>query len=135
MDTRYLYAEHKLAIALGWTGLDYTGLASVPNARAKGMAPADTNSSYVPAWARSNDDCVRLMLTHCCFVAAEVTSDGVSVMVARWVSLDGFPERIAVATSEHMSDGAAFRYAAVLAVTLKAETESQANELRSMVSA
>lgn len=135
MDTRYIDAERKLANALGWTGADYTGLAEVRDGRAHGMAPASTNSGYVPAWARSGDDCMRLMLAHRCFVAAEVTSDGVEVMVARWMSSDGFPERIAVPTAEHANEDAAFRYAAVLGVTSKVEAEVQARELTAMVSA
>jgi len=135
MDTRYIDAERKLANALGWTGADYTGLAEVRDGRAYGMPPAGASSGYVPAWARSGDDCVRLMLAHRCFVAAEVTSNGVGVMVARWMSSDGFPERIAVSTAEHLNEDAAFRYAAVLGVTLKVEAEAQARELAALVSA
>jgi len=135
MDTRYIDAEHKLATALGWTGADYTGLAAVRDGRAQGVVPDGTRSSYVPAWARSGDDCVRLMLAHRCFVTAEVTSDGVEVMVARWKGAHGFPERIAVPTGEHSDEDAAFRYAAVLGVTSKVEEQSRARELRSMVAA
>lgn len=135
MDTRYIDAERKLASALGWTGAAHTGLAAGCDSRAQGMAPAGSISTHVPAWARSGDDCVRLMLAHRCFVAAEVTSDGVDVMVARWTSSGGFQERIAVPTAEHANEAAAFRYAAVLGVTSKVEAENQARELASLVSA
>jgi len=135
MDTRYIDAEHRLATALGWVGADYTGLAAVRDGRAQGMAPDGTRSGYVPAWARSGDDCVSLMLAHRCFVAAEVTSDGIEVMVARWKDAHGFPERLAVPSAEHASEDAAFRYAAVLGVTLQVEAKAQARELTSLVSA
>ena len=74
------------------------------------------------------------MLAHGCYVAQEVTDDGADVMVARWKDADGSPERIAVPTSEHASEAAAFRYAAVLGVTSKVEADSRARELKSMVS-
>lgn len=135
MDTRYLNAERTLAAALDWTSTDYTGLADTRDGRAPGMAPGAAGIGYVPAWARSSDDCVSLMLAHRCFVAAEVTSEGTAVMVARWAGADGFGERIAVPTAEHADEAAAFRYAAVLGVTSKVEAESRARELRSMVSA
>ena len=112
-----------------WTGLD-------GNADALGQdsAPSAGGRGDVPAWARSNDACVELMLAHGCYVAQEVTDDGADVMVARWKDADGSPERIAVPTSEHASEAAAFRYAAVLGVTSKVEADSRARELKSMVS-
>lgn len=135
MDTRYINAEHKLAIALGWTGADYAGMAGTPDGRVLGAAPGGAERTYVPAWARSSDDCLRLMLAHRCFVAAEVTSEGADVMVARWKAADGFGERIAVPLAEHKDDAAAFRYAAVMGVTAKVEAEHAARELTDMVSA
>lgn len=135
MDTRYIDAEHKLAIALDWTGADYAGMTGTPDARVLGTAPRGTARAYVPAWARCSEDCLKLMLAHRCFVAAEVTSEGTDVMVARWTAADGFGERIAVPLAEHKDDAAAFRYAAVLGVTAKVEAESRARELRSMVAA
>lgn len=135
MDTRYINAEHKLAIALTWTGTDYSGLAGTRDGRAQGISPGSAERTHVPAWARLNEDCVSLMLAHRCFVAAEATSDGVEVMVARWKGADGFPERIAVPLAEHVDDAAAFRYAAVLGVTAKVEAEHAARELTDMVSA
>ena len=74
-------------------------------------------------------------LSSTCFVAAEVTSEGQDVMVARWKGADGFAERIAVPTAGHLDEAAAFRYAAVLGVTAKVEAESRARELTAMVSA
>ena len=135
MDTRYIDAEHKLALTLDWTETNYSGPAANATARAQGRAPGGGSRGDVPAWARSNDACVKLMLAHGCFVAKEATSSGADVMVARWKNLDGFAERIAVPTSEHTNEASAFRYAAVLGVTSKVEEESRARELRSMVNA
>jgi hypothetical protein len=134
MDNRYIDAEHRLATALGWNNVNYTSLAGVHDGRARGVVPDGTRSDYAPAWARSADDCVRLMLAHRCFVEAEVTSQGVDVMVARWAGADGLPERIAVPTSAHANEEAAFRYAAVLGVTSKVETGNQMRELTALVS-
>ncbi|MFC5511149.1 hypothetical protein ACFPOU_08410 [Massilia jejuensis] len=135
MDTRYINAEHKLAIALTWTGTDYSGLDGTRSGRAQGVAPGSTERTHIPAWARCSEDCLKLMLAHRCFVAAEVTSEGADVMVARWTAADGFGERIAVPLAEHKDDAAAFRYAAVLGVTAKVEAEHAARELTDMVSA
>lgn len=132
---RYLDAEHKLAIALDWTGIDYTGQAGTRDGRARGVAPGATTIGDVPAWARSSDDCVSLMLEHRCFVVADVTTDGTEVMVACWRAADGFGERIAVPLAEHKDDAAAFRYAAVLGVTAKVQAEHASRELIDMLSA
>jgi hypothetical protein len=135
LDTRYIDAERKLATALGWTGVNYTGIAGVCDGRVQGVVPDGTGLDYAPAWARSGDDCVRLMVSHRCFVAAEMTSQGVEAMVAHWTGTHGLSECIAVPTSAHANDDAAFRYAAVLGVTSKVEAENLARELTSLVSA
>jgi hypothetical protein len=83
--------------------------------------------------ARRSDDCVRLMLAQRCFVAAEVTSEGVEVIVIRGKAADSMGECIAVPTAEQADEAAAFRYTAFLDVTAKVEAKSQARELTSIV--
>lgn len=140
MNTRYTDAERKLAVALNWTRTDYSDAVDEPSWRALGVAPGATKGSCtthscIPAWARSNDACVSLMIEHACFVRKELTGEGVPVMVARWSDKHGFEERIAVPIGEHRDEAAAFRYAAVIGVTTKAEAESASRELGDMVSA
>lgn len=135
MDARYIDAERKLAATLGWTDVAHAGTVDGPHVRALGIPPGAQDRIEVPAWARSNDDCVVLMLEHECYVRKEATSDGQPVMVARWNDKYGFVERIAVPISGHADPAAAFRYAAVIGVTTKVEAESAARELDAMVSA
>lgn len=135
MDARYIDAERKLAATLGWTDAVYAGTVGAPDVRALGISPGARDRTEIPAWARSNDDCVSLMLEHDCYVRKETTSDGQPVMVARWSDKYGFVERIAVAIAGHVDPAAAFRYAAVIGVTTKVEAESAARELDAMVSA
>ncbi len=135
MDTRYIDAEHKLAASLEWTEAAYAGAVDEPAWRAVGLAPGAIERSCIPAWARSSEDCVNLMIEHACFVHKEVATAGEPVMVALWSDKYGFVERIAVPISEHASEAAAFRYAAVIGVTSKVEAESRARELGAMVSA
>ena len=135
MDARYIDAERKLAATLGWMDATYTGSVDGALMRAQGIPPGAKDRTSVPAWARSNDDCVDLMLEHDCYVRKEATSDGQPVMVARWSDKYGFVERIAVPISGHLDPAAAFRYAAVIGVTTKVEAESAARELDAMVSA
>ncbi len=135
MDTRYIDAERKLAAALDWTDAVYSGAVGETSWRAVGLAPSALERSCIPAWARSNDDCVDLMIKHARFVRKEVTTAGAPVMVARWSDKRGFDERIALPISEHASEAAAFRYAALMGVTTKVETVSRDRELEAMVSA
>jgi len=135
MDTRYIDAERKLAASLEWTEAVFASAVDEPSWRAVGLAPRAIERSRIPAWARSNDDCVTLMIEHACFVHKEKTTAGEPVMVARWHDKHGFVERIAVPISDHASEAAAFRYAAVLGVTSKVDAESRARELGEMVAA
>ncbi|MFJ1470116.1 hypothetical protein [Massilia orientalis] len=135
MDTRYIDAERKLAASLEWTEAAFAGAVDEPSWRTVGLTPRAIERSCIPAWARSNDDCVTLMIEHVCFVHKEKTTAGESVMVARWHDKHGFVERISVPISDHASEAAAFRYAAVLGVTSKVDTESRARELGEMVAA
>lgn len=135
MDARYIDAERRLAATLGWTEGRYSGAVDGLHGRAHGLPPGAQDRAQVPAWARSNDDCLTLMLEHDCYVRKEATSDGQSAMVARWSDKYGFVERIAVPISGHVDPAAAFRYAAVIGVTTKVEAESAALELDAMISA
>lgn len=53
------------------------------------------------------------MLDQCCFVQADVTSQGFNDMIARWKGPDGVPESLTLPTSAHANEEAAFHYAAV----------------------
>jgi hypothetical protein len=135
MDNRYIDAERKLAASLGWQHAVYTDAVDGPSWRAVGLAPGALERSCIPAWARCSEACVSLMIEHVCFVHWEVTTTGQPVMVAHWSDKHGFCERIAVPISEHASEAAAFRYAAVMGVTSKVDADSRARELGAMVSA
>lgn len=135
MNARYIDAERKLAVALNWTDTAYNGPAGDAHWPAVGIAPGEASRRSIPAWTRSNDECVNLMLEHSCFVAKEVSASGALVMVARWAGAQGLPESLSVPVAQHGSEAEAFRYAAVLAVTAKVEAEAPARELNAMIAA
>ncbi|MDK6079498.1 hypothetical protein [Massilia varians] len=135
MNARYIDAERKLAVALNWTDTAYNGPTGDAHWPAVGIAPGQSARGSIPAWTRSNDECVNLMLEHSCFVAKEVSDSGTVVMVARWAGVQGLPESLSVPVAQHDSDAAAFRYAVVLGVTAKVEAEAFARELDTLVAA
>lgn len=135
MNARYIDAERKLAVALNWTDTAYNGPTGDAHWPAVGIAPGQSARGSIPAWTRSNDECVNLMLEHSCFVAKEVSDSGTVVMVARWAGVQGLPESLSVPVAQHDSNAAAFRYAVVLGVTAKVEAEAFARELDTLVAA
>lgn len=116
-ESHQIALEADLAIALGWTHLELSGLLDDD---LYGRTPGEQISGRVPAWTRDWDECAELMVLHAAFPQADWVSAGVGGVTV----FPGTPWATSVVYEWFGDAQTAVRCAIVEAVTKKVNAEA-----------